>query len=195
MPGSLTTGERVYSPTARFFHWTVATLVLATAPIGYIMVDREDVKMDDGPAKVAFEATTNTMFSTHKAIGVAILLLMIGRWVYRLSHGAPRSEPSLPGWQKGLSHAVHWSLYLLLLAVPIGGYLGIAYGGYLDVFGVHLPSFGIGKNDALAESIFKVHGTAATIVLGLVAVHLAGSAYHGLVKGDGVVARMWPRRS
>ncbi len=192
VPDLNTTGERVYSPVARFFHWTVALLVLVTAPIGFVMVDREDVKIADETAKAAFEATTNAMFSWHKLIGITILLLMIGRWAYRLMHGAPRSEPSLPGWQKGLSHAVHWSLYVLLLAVPIGGYLGIAYGGYLDVFGVHLPGFGLPKDEKLAETIFKLHGTAATIVLGLIAVHLAGSAYHAFVKSDGVVARMWP---
>jgi cytochrome b561 len=194
LPGSLVTEERVYSPVARFFHWAVATLVLVTAPIGFMMADRMDVKIADEAAKAAFEATTNAMYSWHKLIGVTILLLMIGRWTYRLVHGAPRSEPSLTAAQKGVSHAVHWSLYVLLLAVPIGGYLGIAYGGYLDVFGVRLPSFGIAQNEKLSESVLQLHGTAATILLGFVALHLAGSAYHSLVKGDGVVARMWPTR-
>jgi cytochrome b561 len=184
----------VYSPVARALHWSIAALVLVTLPIGFIMVDREDAadKIADQAAKTAFEAVTNQMFSWHKAIGVAILLLMIGRWIYRLMHGAPRSEPTLAAWEKGLSHAVHWSLYLLLLAVAIGGYLGIAIGGYLDVFGVHLPSFGLAKDDKLAETIFDAHKLGGKIIAGLVALHLAGVVHHRFIKGDGVLARMWP---
>lgn len=184
----------VYSPIARAFHWSVAALVIITAPIGFIMVDREAAaeKMADGAEKAAFEATTNTMFSSHKLIGIVILTLMLARWAYRLTHGAPRSVPTIAAWQKGLSHAVHWSLYLLLVFVPIGGYLGIAYGGYLDVFGIHLPGFGIAKDEKLSELIFKLHGWGATVILGLVALHFAGAAYHTFGAGDGVLQRMWP---
>ena len=180
----------------RALHWTVAALVIITAPIGFIMVDREDHKFADGVSeaeKAAFGATTDQMFSAHKLIGVIILTLMIARWIYRLTHGAPRSVPTIAGWQKGLSHAVHWSLYLLLLMVPIGGYLGIAYGGYLDVFGIHLPGFGIAKDDKFSELLFKWHGWGATVILGLVALHLAGAMYHTFVADDGVLQRMWPR--
>lgn len=184
---------RVYSPIARAFHWSVAALVIVTIPIGFVMVDREDVKIADDAARAAFEAVTAQMFSWHKLIGITILVLMIARLVYRLMHGAPRSEPTLAGWQKGLSHAVHWSLYLLLIGVAIGGYVGIAIGGYLDVFGVHLPSFGFTKDDKLSEQIFDAHKLGAKVILALISLHLAGSAYHAFVKGDGVVSRMWPR--
>jgi cytochrome b561 len=32
----------------------------------------------------------------------------------------------------------------------------------------------------------------ATVIAGLVALHLAGAFHHMFGKGDGVVARMWP---
>jgi cytochrome b561 len=178
-----TAAPLVYSPVARALHWTVALLVIITAPIGYIMADRG--------ARDIWDATTNQMYSTHKLIGLVILSLMIARWTYRLTHGAPASEPTLTSWQKGLSHAVHWSMYLLLLAVPIGGYLGIAYYPALDVFGVKIPGL-VTPNEDLAKQIFKLHGAAATILLGLVGLHLGGAMYHAFVKGDGVLARMWP---
>ena len=185
----------VYSPVARALHWTVATLVLITAPVGFIMVDRSGHKFADGVSdtvKAAYTATTDQMFSTHKLIGMTILALMIARWAYRLSHGAPKSEPTLEPWQKGLSHAVHWSLYVLLLGVPIGGYIGIALYPALDIFGMKFPSFGIASNEKLAEQVFKLHGWGATVILGLVALHFGGAMFHLFVKGDGVVARMWP---
>ena len=189
------TGPLVYSPVARAFHWMVAALVLITAPIGFIMVDREDHKFADSVSeaeKAAFTATTEQMFSTHKLIGMVIFGLMIARLAYRLMHGAPRSEPTLEAWQKGLSHAVHWSLYLLLLAVPIGGYIGIAMYPALDIFGMKFPNLGLAANEKLAETIFTIHGWGATLVLALVGLHLAGALFHLFVKGDGVIGRMLP---
>ena len=193
MPTTTATGERlVYAPLARAFHWTVAPLVFITVPIGFIMVDREDVKIADDTARAAFEATTNLMFSWHKVIGITILALMIARLTYRLMHGAPGSEPTLESWQKGLSHAVHWTLYLLLIVVPIGGYLGIAYYPALDVFGIHLPGFGIQGDEKFAEKVFDAHKLGAKVLLGLVGLHLAAVVFHRFVRGDGVLARMWP---
>ena len=174
----------VYSPTARAFHWAVAALVIITAPIGFIMADRGERNI--------WDATTNNMYATHKAIGVVILLLMAARLTYRLMHGAPRFEPTLTSLQKGVSHAVHWTMYALLIMVPIGGYYGIAKYPALDVFGVKLPSFGITPDEKFAEQVFKLHGFAATVLLALVALHLAAAFHHTFVKGDGVLARMWP---
>lgn len=176
--------NQVYSPTARAFHWSVALLVLITAPIGFQMAER-------GRANI-WDATTNTMYSTHKLIGLIILALMIARLAYRLMHGAPASYPTLTVPQKAISHAVHWSLYVLLIAVPIGGYLGISYYPALNIFGVAIPGL-VTPNEATAKQVFVIHGLAATALVGLIVMHLGGAAYHLLVKGDGVVGRMWLR--
>jgi len=190
----------VYSAPARLLHWSVALLVLVTAPIGFVMVDRSDVKFADGdPTKAAFEAVTNTMYDWHKVIGITILALMVARLAYRLLHGAPRSEPTLAGWEKGLSHVVHWSIYALLFALPISGYLGISYGDYLNTFGVKLPGLVAlhdGDNhEKISEQIFNLHKIGAIVVLTLVGLHIAAVLYHRFVRGDGVLSRMWPGRS
>jgi cytochrome b561 len=176
--------ELVYSPVARMFHWTVAALVLITAPIGFIMADR-------GRADI-WDATTNTLYSTHKLIGLIILTLMIARWIYRLTHGAPPSYAGLTPAQKGMSHAVHWSLYVLLVAVPIGGWLGISYYPALDIFGFKVPGL-VTPNEETAKQVLAAHGIGACVLLTLVGLHLAGAAYHALIKSDGVLGRMWLR--
>jgi len=191
---------QVYRAPARALHWSIALLVLVTLPVGFIMVDRSDVKFADGDTtKAAFEATTNLMYDWHKVIGITILALMVARLAYRLIVGAPRSEPYLPSWEKGLSHAVHWSMYALLFAVPIAGYLGISYGDYLTTFGVKLPGLVAlheGDNhDKISEQIFTLHKLGAIALVALVALHVAGALYHKLVRGDGVLNRMWPGRS
>jgi cytochrome b561 len=173
----------VYSPIARGLHWTVAALVLATAPIGLIMADRG--------ARDIWDATTNNLYSTHKLIGLTILALMIARLVYRVSHGAPAPEPTLTPLEKGLSTVVHWAIYVMLFAVPIGGYLGISYYPALDIFGVKVPGL-VTPNEDTAKAVFKLHGYGAFVLLGLVALHIAAALMHAIVKKDGVLGRMIP---
>ena len=192
------TAPLFYSLPARVLHWTVALLVLITAPLGFIMHDRSDTKIADESLKAAFEATTDMMYSWHKLIGLVILALMVFRLSYRFMNGAPRPEPTLTPLEKGLSHAVHWTMYLLLIVIPVVGYIGISYGDYLTVFGMKLPGLvsvheGDG-HDKIADWYFDIHGWAATILLGLAGLHILAALYHRFVKGDRVLARMVPGR-
>ena len=82
------------------------------------------------------DGLTNALYSSHKLLGIVILVLVVARLTYRLTHGAPPDEPTLEHWQNGASHATHWMLYLLLLVVPIGGYIGISLYPALDIFGL-----------------------------------------------------------
>ena len=173
----------VYSPVARGLHWSVAVLVLVTAPIGLIMADRG--------ARDIWDATTNNLYSTHKLIGLTILTLMIARLAYRVSHGAPPPEPTLTPVEKGVSTVVHWAIYFMLFAVPIGGYLGISYYPALDIFGVKVPGL-VTPNEDTAKAVFKLHGLGAFVLLGLVALHIGAALMHGFVKKDGVLGRMIP---
>lgn len=190
-------GIPVYSGPARFFHWLVVALLLAQIPIGFYMTYRAyemPAGVDaNGASKFGvFDGLTNTLYDSHKLIGVIILLAVVARLIYRLTKGAPPSDPSLAGWQKGLSHATHWSLYLLLLAVPIGGYIGVSYYGALSPFGIPLPAV-TEKDQKFAEEIFELHETGAFILIALAALHIAATIYHRFVRKDRVVERMLPK--
>lgn len=188
----------VYTPTARRFHWWVAALILIQIPIGFYMTYRGNDMMgvnDKGePVKGVWDATTNVLYSSHKTIGLIILLLVILRLGYRLTNGAPRPDPTVPPMLIGVSHVVHWTLYALLLAVPIGGYLGISYGNYLDVFGVRLPALTAQDKD-MSKEIFELHELGAITLLGLVALHFGGALYHKLIRKDRLVERMLPKKN
>lgn len=175
-----------YSATAKLFHWLVALLVLVTVPIGVIMAER-------GRADI-WDATTNQLYSTHKLIGLTILALMVLRLAYRLTAGAPAPAASLSGAQRLVSGTVHWLLYLLLIGVAIGGWLGISYFGALNAFGIQIPAL-VAKNEDMAKQIFVIHAIAGYTIAGLVALHIAGAMFHLLVARDGVFGRMWPGRS
>lgn len=187
----------VYAKAARRYHWWVAALILIQFPIGLYMVYRgnEMVGVNDKgePVKGVWDALTGTLYSSHKLIGLTILLLVVLRLGYRLTQGAPKSDPSVPAALTGISHLVHWSMYALLIAVPIGGYLGISYGNYLDVFGIPLPAL-VPENKDMSEEIFEYHELGAKILMVFVALHIAAAIYHKFVRKDRVVERMLPKK-
>jgi cytochrome b561 len=111
-----------YSGLSRWLHWTIAVLVLVTVPAAMGMA-----RMGDGPAK-------ETLYVLHTSIGVTIFVLMIGRLINRMSSGWPPHEPTLEQWQRKLSRAVHTLFYILLLAMPMVGYLGNAAAGNATPF-------------------------------------------------------------
>lgn len=193
----------IYSPAARRFHWWVAALVLLQLPLGFWMMYRAEEMPgvnDKGEAVkgvwngIADGGFTDTLFSSHKLMGLVILLVVLARFAYRLMNGAPRSDPSVPPALVGISHAVHWGLYLLLIAVPIGGYLAISYGNYLDVFGIRLPALTAEDKD-MSKQFFEYHEIGALALLGFAGLHIAAALYHKIVRKDRVVERMLPKKN
>jgi cytochrome b561 len=188
----------IYTPAARRFHWWVVLLILIQVPVGLYMTYRggemEWINDKGETVKGLWDGITNTLYSSHKTIGLLLLFIVVLRLGYRLSQGAPASDPTVPKALTGLSHAIHWSIYLLLLAVPIIGYIGISYGRYLEVFGVPLPAV-TGEDKKFAEEVFEMHELFADILLALVGLHIAGALYHRFIRKDRVVERMLPRKT
>jgi cytochrome b561 len=81
----------------------------------------------------------------------------------------------------------------LLFVMPIAGYIRVKAGGFpiesLDWLGV--PPL-VPRSDALAETAKSVHYAAGIAITGLIALHVAAAAYHGIIRRDGVFSRMWP---
>ena len=190
-------GLPTYTPTARALHWLIAFLVFIQLPLGLYMSYRgnemETVNEKGETVKGVFDALTGALYSSHKLIGLTIFLLIVLRLLYRLSHGAPRSDPSVPPALTGASHFVHWMLYVLLIAVPIAGYFAISYGRYLEVFGIPLPAI-TEKNEDMSKEIFEWHETGAFLILAFVTLHVLAAIYHRFVRKDRVVERMLPRK-
>ncbi len=171
----------VYGTLARIFHWLTVLLIAVQLPIGMYMVERAE--------STKFDATTGTLYDTHKLLGVIVLLLVLARLFYRLTNGAPSDEPTLEMWQRLVSHITHWSIYVLLIAVPIGGYLGVSYYGAAAPFGIQLPVF-VAKNEDTAKLVFQLHQMGARLLLLLIAMHVGAALFHHFVRKDNVLRRM-----
>ena len=178
------TQVELYSPTARRFHWWTLVLVAIQVPLGLYMAYR-------GNTLGIFDGLTNNLYSSHKLIGITIFVVVLARLLYRLTHGAPADEPTLEWWQKVGSHLNHWSLYILLLLVPIGGYIGISQYPALDIFGIALPGI-VTANQEAASTTFMLHFWGAMLLVAMIAVHFAAAMFHYLIRKDNVLTRMLP---
>ncbi|NJO22763.1 MAG: cytochrome b [Sphingomonadales bacterium] len=178
------TQVEIYSPTARRFHWWTVALVLIQVPLGLYMAYR-------GNVQGIFDDLTNTLYSSHKLIGIIIFLVVLARLAYRLTRGAPADEPTLEWWHKAGSHFNHWGLYLLLLVTPIAGYIGISQYPALSIFGIPLPGIVAADQDA-ASRTFMIHFWLAFVLVAFVAIHIGAALYHYVIRKDNVVTRMLP---
>lgn len=186
MESDLRVREATYSTAARHFHWWTVALIAIQVPVGLYMAYR-------GNVLAIWDGLTNTLFDSHKTLGLVILALVISRLIYRLVHGAPADEPTITWWQKAASHATHWSLYLLLILVPVVGWLGISFYGARTVFGiVTIPALAAQNSEAW-EIARLVHRYLAYLTVALVAMHVgAAVVLHYLIRKDGVLERMLP---
>ena len=190
MPAS--SRAETYSPTARRLHWWTVALVAIMFPLGLAMAYR--AHKADG--KGIWDGLTDVMYTSHKALGFIVLLLVIARLAYRIRNGAPADEPTLEPWQKFASHVTHWALYALLLVVPLLGLRGVSQYGARTIYGpISLPQIAAEAEAAVSSYTFWLHWIAAAALGCLIASHIGAALFHFVIRKDGVLQRMLPLRS
>lgn len=170
-----------YSGTAIALHWIVAALIAGAFAIGLIAVE-----LAVSPQKLK-------LYSWHKWIGVSIALLVLVRIGWRLWHPAPALPPGMAPWERRVATGTHVLLYMLLLAIPVSGWLMSSASGFPVVyFGVlPLPDL-VAKEKALAEALKLVHYALNKTLLALVVLHVAAALKHHVLDRDDVLTRMLP---
>jgi cytochrome b561 len=169
-----------YSAPARFFHWSIAFLMLVVWPAGLIIDKFYEVEW----AKVA-------LYFIHENLGVTIWLLALARLAWRFISPPPPLPADTPALIKGVAHATHWALYAILLLQPIGGFIATnAFGFPLDFFGlIPLPD-PVGNDEALGKSVMNLHWLTGLALLVILIAHVAGALYHLVLRKDGIFQRM-----
>ncbi|MGI3170740.1 cytochrome b [Pseudooceanicola sp. C21-150M6] len=171
-----------FSLFARSLHWIMALLVLCMIPAGFLMI-QEGIP----------RGLQNALFLFHKNIGVLLLILVVIRALYRRFRPPAPLPADIPMIQQRMAALSHLALYGLLFLLPVAGYIRVKAGGFpiesLDALGV--PAL-VPRAEWLATAAKTIHFLAGYAIAGVIAVHIAAAAYHGLVRRDGVFSRMWP---
>ena len=90
--------------------------------------------------------------------------------------------------------AVHWSLYLLMIGMPLAGWVMLSAAGKpIPFFGWELPPL-IGKDPELAKTIKEVHATVGTVGYFIIGLHVLAALYHHSISKDNTLLRMLPFR-
>jgi cytochrome b561 len=168
-----------YGATAKTLHWLIVVLLVVQYAIGWLMPD-----VHRGPPGVPMVL--------HISVGMLILLLILLRFGWRLTHPvAP--ETSLPPWQRLSSEAVHWLLYLMLIATTLSGWLFTSFRGWSVRFFylVPLPMLWSGDNAAV-KAIEGLHQFMGWSLFALIIVHVAAALVHMFIYRDNIMQRMLP---
>ena len=168
-----------YSPPAIVLHWLLALLIFVTFPLGVYMHE-----LPLSPDKLK-------LYSYHKWIGITILMLASLRVMWRVTHTPPPLPDDMARWQRRTSQAVHGLLYLLILAIPLSGWLMSSAKGFQTVwFGVlPLPDL-VGKDKALGELLAGVHQALNFTLLILLILHVGAALKHHFIERQPFMQRM-----
>ena len=170
-----------YTNTAITLHWLVFALIACGFSLAVYMVG-----LPLSPQKLKY-------FSWHKWIGVTVFLLAIARLAWRLRRPAPALPPSMPPLQQRAAVATHVLLYVLIIVIPLTGWLYSSATGVPTVYLglVQLPDL-VGKDRPLAELLKLIHVCLNYTLLTLVIVHTAAALKHHFIDRDDVLARILP---
>ncbi|WP_343613730.1 cytochrome b [Novosphingobium sp.] len=166
-----------YNRGARLLHWAIALLIIANILIGiaHAWVNK------DWP-----------VIPLHKSIGLTVLALTVLRILWRAGHRPPPLPAQMPGWEKGAAHGLHALFYVLMLVLPLTGWVMSSAGQYplrwFNLFAV--PKFAVAKGDALVEFSRGSHGVMGLVFGALIMLHVAAALRHQFVLKDGVLERM-----
>jgi len=172
-----------YTSTAKLLHWLVASLVVVQFVLANLAERAEDA--DDLVSELA-------LFANHRSVGITILALIIIRLLWRWRNPPPPLPETVPRWQLMASRVSHYSLYGILLVMPISGWLmSSAADVSVTWFNlVNLPDF-IAPNHDREEFFEGIHELLATLLFVIASLHILAALKHGLFDKDGVLQRMW----
>ncbi|HEY5718826.1 MAG TPA: cytochrome b [Gammaproteobacteria bacterium] len=174
-----------YGTVAQALHWAIVALLIVQFTLAALADE-----LPRGAEKLQ-------LVTQHKSFGITILALAIVRIVWRLLNRPPPLPP-MPHWQRVAAQCSHWGMYVLLLVMPLTGWM---YSSSADRavkwFGVYqLPDL-VGPSKPLNDLMHELHEALATALLVLVTVHVAAALKHQFWNRDGLLWRMLPssRRS
>lgn len=133
----------------------------------------------------------DTLVDLHLSFGAFILFLTVIRLVWRITHPvALAPDPEAP-WRRMAASASHFTLYLLLVAVPLIGWADASARGFpVELLGlIRLPAL-VSGDAHLAGLLGDIHATAAYGLLGLIGVHVLAALYHHFWLRDDTLLRM-----
>ena len=166
---------------AKLLHWMVAGLVFVQIALGWAAVGwrLSPMKLD--------------LFVWHKSAGMLILVLMVVRVAWRSANTAPSLPADMWPPERLAAHLSHLLLYLVLLLMPVTGWIvnSAANIPFRMFWLIPVPAI-VAPDEAMALAAARVHLVLFVVLSLLLAVHIGAALRHHFVKRNDVLARMLP---
>ena len=184
---------RRYNTTAIVLHWVVAALIVINIVAGLAGGN------DKNP-------NVREIVNFHKSIGLTVLGLVVLRILWRMAHKPPPLPDTYSTTEKRGAHVAHYTLYALILALPLTGYIhdsawSKAAQNPIVLYGlVHFPRIGLIEHldPATKEQVHAIFSAAHTYLgyalYALLALHILGVVKHHAIDREPELQRMIPGR-
>jgi cytochrome b561 len=175
----MSTERSQFAAFSRLLHWTMAAMVLTMLCVGVAMV----VSL----------ANYHVLVSIHRPLGIAILILVVIRFVNRLVNRPPPFPATMSRAERMAATASELTMYGLMFVLPLVGWGMLSAARYpIVLFGsVHLPF--ILPHDAMLYAVLrKAHTILAYLFFITFIAHFGAILFHTLIVRDGILKRMAP---
>jgi len=186
--GNSYTDRGRYSPVGIAFHWIMAALILFQLGWGFWT----DWMMPGGDKVTAYQV--------HSAAGLPILLLAIGRMIWRRLIDDPYNDADTQGWQTTIAHVTAYLFYVAFFTLPLSGWLmwSSVASGPLHLAGIvpwpQVPLQGLEPltRFAILDLAEDVHIASIILLLVLIPVHAGAALKHHFWDRHDVLRGMLP---
>ena len=180
---SLSNSNQRYSSLSIWMHWIVFLLIVAI----YATIELREFFPKGSDLR-------NALKTWHFMLGLSVFALVWIRLAAVALSKIPQIIPEPPHWQTLAAKATHGLLYLLMLAMPLLGWLLLsASGKSIPFFGLELPAL-VGESKTWAKTIKEIHETGGNVGYFLIVLHATAGLFHHYVMRDNTLLRMLPKR-
>jgi cytochrome b561 len=175
----MSTQRRQFAAFSRLLHWTMAAMILTMLCIGVAMV-----------TSLAYY---HELVSIHRPLGIAILILVVVRFVNRQMTSLPPFPATMSRAERLAATASELTMYCLMFALPLVGWGMLSAARYpIVLYGsLHLP-FILPHNLVLYAVLRQAHTILAYLFFLTILAHFGAILFHTLIVRDGILKRMVP---
>lgn len=172
---------------ARLLHWVSGAVILFMLGLGTYMTNFvPDIYEQFG------------LFQLHKSWGFVAFTLGLLRIVWRLVNPTPALPDTMSSIEVLASRMSHFMLYVLVITMPVSGWLMASASPLQDTYGIKNLVFGLFElpdpfvpgGEALEGILSTIHTGSAIALTALLVIHVAAALRHQFIKRDGLIRRM-----
>lgn len=189
MPVHTREGVARYDNIAVALHWLIALVLVAQFYTGWTFSG-----MERGDAHTMW-------FEWHRTLGFLVLFLTLARLAWRLKNPPPAFPAGFPAWQRFVSRSTHILFYVLLIALPLAGWVYVSTGSTAANTGITTLVGGTpwpiipGLPRSLHGPSADVHVILVWITVALLALHVVAALKHQFIDKSPIANRMPPFRA